>query len=101
DRLKGTVIGQDEAVAAVARAIRRNRAGFYEGNRPIGSFLFVGPTGVGKTELAKQLAKDMFGNKNNIIRLDMSEYSDPTAVSKLIGASAGYVGYNDNNNTLT
>lgn len=101
DRLKGKVIGQDEAVAAVARAIRRNRAGFDEGNRPIGSFLFVGPTGVGKTELAKQLAKDMFGNKNNIIRLDMSEYSDPTAVSKLIGASAGYVGYNDNNNTLT
>ena len=101
DRLKGKVIGQDEAVVAVARAIRRNRAGFDEGNRPIGSFLFVGPTGVGKTELAKQLAKDMFGNKNNIIRLDMSEYSDPTAVSKLIGASAGYVGYNDNNNTLT
>ncbi|CAI2693991.1 AAA family ATPase [Apilactobacillus apinorum] len=101
DRLQGKVIGQDEAVAAVSRAIRRNRAGFDEGNRPIGSFLFVGPTGVGKTELAKQLAKDMFGNKNNIIRLDMSEYSDVTAVSKLIGASAGYVGYNDNNNTLT
>jgi ATP-dependent Clp protease ATP-binding subunit ClpL len=100
-RLKGKVIGQDEAVAAVARAIRRNRAGFDEGNRPIGSFLFVGPTGVGKTELAKQLAKDMFGNKDNIVRLDMSEYSDLTAVSKLIGASAGYVGYNDNNNTLT
>lgn len=100
-RLKGKVIGQDEAVAAVSRAIRRNRAGFDEGNRPIGSFLFVGPTGVGKTELAKQLALDMFGNKDNIIRLDMSEYSDPTAVSKLIGASAGYVGYNDNNNTLT
>ncbi|TPR14245.1 AAA family ATPase [Apilactobacillus timberlakei] len=100
-RLKGKVIGQNEAVAAVSRAIRRNRAGFDEGNRPIGSFLFVGPTGVGKTELAKQLALDMFGNKDNIIRLDMSEYSDPTAVSKLIGASAGYVGYNDNNNTLT
>ncbi|TPR19187.1 AAA family ATPase [Apilactobacillus timberlakei] len=100
-RLKGKVIGQDEAVAAVSRAIRRNRAGFDEGNRSIGSFLFVGPTGVGKTELAKQLALDMFGNKDNIIRLDMSEYSDPTAVSKLIGASAGYVGYNDNNNTLT
>ncbi|UQS84810.1 ATP-dependent Clp protease ATP-binding subunit [Apilactobacillus apisilvae] len=100
-RLQGKVIGQDEAVNAVARAIRRNRAGFDEGNRPIGSFLFVGPTGVGKTELAKQLALDMFGNKENIIRLDMSEYSDQTAVSKLIGASAGYVGYNDNNNTLT
>ena len=100
-RLRGKVIGQDEAVEMVARAIRRNRAGFDEGNRPIGSFLFVGPTGVGKTELAKQLALDMFGSKDNIIRLDMSEYSDLTAVSKLIGTSAGYVGYEDNSNTLT
>ena len=100
-RLKGKVIGQDEAVDAVARAIRRNRAGFDEGNRPIGSFLFVAPTGVGKTELAKQLALDMFGSKDAIIRLDMSEYSDRTAVSKLIGTTAGYVGYDDNNNTLT
>ncbi|UQS86103.1 ATP-dependent Clp protease ATP-binding subunit (plasmid) [Nicoliella spurrieriana] len=100
-RLRGKVIGQDEAVEDVARAIRRNRAGFDDGNRPIGSFLFVGPTGVGKTELAKQLALDMFGNKSAIVRLDMSEYSDATAVSKLIGASAGYVGYNDTNNTLT
>lgn len=100
-RLKGKVIGQDEAVNAVARAIRRNRAGFDEGNRPIGSFLFVGPTGVGKTELAKQLALDMFGSKDAIIRLDMSEYSDRTAVSKLIGTTAGYVGYDDNSNTLT
>lgn len=100
-RLKSKVIGQDEAVEMVARAIRRNRAGFSEGEQPIGSFLFVGPTGVGKTELAKQLALDMFGNKNAIIRLDMSEYSDRTAVSKLIGTSAGYVGYDDNSNTLT
>ncbi|MGK4047765.1 ATP-dependent Clp protease ATP-binding subunit [Ligilactobacillus salivarius] len=100
-RLKGKVIGQDEAVNAVARAIRRNRAGFDEGNRPIGSFLFVGPTGVGKTELAKQLTLDMFGSKDAIIRLDMSEYSDRTAVSKLIGTTAGYVGYDDNSNTLT
>ncbi|OQQ78191.1 ATP-dependent Clp protease ATP-binding subunit [Ligilactobacillus salivarius] len=100
-RLKDKVIGQDEAVNAVARAIRRNRAGFDEGNRPIGSFLFVGPTGVGKTELAKQLALDMFGSKDAIIRLDMSEYSDRTAVSKLIGTTAGYVGYDDNSNTLT
>lgn len=100
-RLKGKVIGQNEAVEAVARAVRRNRAGFDEGNRPIGSFLFVGPTGVGKTELAKQLALDMFGSKDAIIRLDMSEYSDLTASSKLIGTSAGYVGYNDNQNTLT
>lgn len=100
-RLAGKVIGQDEAVNMVARAIRRNRAGFDEGNRPIGSFLFVGPTGVGKTELAKQLALDMFGSKDNIVRLDMSEYSDLTAVSKLIGTTAGYVGYDDNSNTLT
>ena len=100
-RLEGKVIGQDEAVEAVARAIRRNRAGFDEGDQPIGSFLFVGPTGVGKTELAKQLALDMFGSKNDIIRLDMSEYSDRTAVSKLIGTTAGYVGYDDNSNTLT
>ena len=100
-RLQDKVIGQDKAVEAVARAIRRNRAGFDEGNRPIGSFLFVGPTGVGKTELAKQLALDMFGTKEAIIRLDMSEYSDRTAVSKLIGTTAGYVGYDDNSNTLT
>lgn len=100
-RLKDKVIGQDEAVEMVARAIRRNRAGFSEGNQPIGSFLFVGPTGVGKTELAKQLALDMFGNKEAIIRLDMSEYADRTAVSKLIGTTAGYVGYDDNSNTLT
>ncbi|HEW5388743.1 TPA: ATP-dependent Clp protease ATP-binding subunit [Streptococcus pneumoniae] len=99
-RLQDKVIGQDKAVEAVARAIRRNRAGFDEGNRPIGSFLFVGSTGVGKTELAKQLALDMFGTQDAIIRLDMSEYSDRTAVSKLIGTTAGYVGYDDNSNTL-
>ncbi|HGC8472957.1 TPA: AAA family ATPase [Streptococcus agalactiae] len=101
NRLKGKVIGQNDAVEAVARAIRRNRAGFDDGNCPIGSFLFVGPTGVGKTELAKQLAFDMFGSKDAIVRLDMSEYNDRTAVSKLIGATAGYVGYDDNSNTLT
>ncbi|HGE2872535.1 TPA: AAA family ATPase [Streptococcus pneumoniae] len=100
-RLQNKVIGQDKAVEAVARAIRRNRAGFDEGNRPIGSFLFVGSTGVGKTELAKQLALDVFGTQDAIIRLDMSEYSDRTAVSKLIGTTAGYVGYDDNSNTLT
>ncbi|VPV76185.1 Group II intron maturase [Streptococcus pneumoniae] len=100
-RLQDKVIGQDKAVEAVARVIRRNRAGFDEGNRPIGSFLFVGSTGVGKTELAKQLALDMFGTQDAIIRLDMSEYSDRTAVSKLIGTTAGYVGYDDNSNTLT
>lgn len=101
DRLSEKIIGQSEAVQAVAKAIRRNRAGFDEGNRPIGSFLFVGPTGVGKTELAKQLAVDLFGNKEALIRLDMSEYSDLTAVSKMIGTTAGYVGYDDNSNTLT
>lgn len=100
-RLQDKVIGQDKAVEVVARAIRRNRAGFDEGNRPIGSFLFVGSTGVGKTELAKQLALDIFGTQDAIIRLDMSEYSDRTAVSKLIGTTAGYVGYDDNSNTLT
>lgn len=100
-RLQDKVIGQDKAVEVVARAIRRNRAGFDEGNRPIGSFLFVESTGVGKTELAKQLALDMFGTQDAIIRLDMSEYSDRTAVSKLIGTTAGYVGYDDNSNTLT
>ncbi|HGK9624890.1 Group II intron maturase [Streptococcus pneumoniae] len=100
-RLQDKVIGQDKVVEVVARAIRRNRAGFDEGNRPIGSFLFVGSTGVGKTELAKQLALDMFGTQDAIIRLDMSEYSDRTAVSKLIGTTAGYVGYDDNSNTLT
>ena len=101
ERLEAKVIGQSAAVEVVSKAIRRNRAGFDEGNRPIGSFLFVGPTGVGKTELAKQLALDMFGNKDAIIRLDMSEYSDRTAVSKLIGTTAGYVGYDDNSHTLT
>ncbi|SNN15234.1 AAA family ATPase [Streptococcus pneumoniae] len=100
-RLQDKVIGQDKAVEVVARAIRRNRAGFDEGNRPIGNFFFVGSTGVGKTELAKQLALDMFGTQDAIIRLDMSEYSDRTAVSKLIGTTAGYVGYDDNSNTLT
>ncbi|HFR3976018.1 TPA: AAA family ATPase [Streptococcus suis] len=101
NRLAANVIGQDDAVEAVSRAIRRNRAGFDDGNRPIGSFLFVGPTGVGKTELAKQLALDLFGNKDAIIRLDMSEYSDRIAVSKLIGTTAGYIGYDDNSHTLT
>ena len=100
-RLKKKIIGQDEAVQLVSRAIRRNRAGFDDGLRPIGSFLFTGPTGVGKTELAKQLAYDMFGDKEAIIRLDMSEYTDKTAISKLIGTSAGYIGYDDNSNTLT
>ena len=93
--LKANVIGQDQAVEKVARAIRRNRIGFNKSGRPIGSFLFVGPTGVGKTELAKQLAKQMFGSENSMIRIDMSEYMEQYSVSKLIGSAPGYVGYEE------
>ncbi|MDF7672322.1 AAA family ATPase [Lactobacillus sp. ESL0701] len=93
--LKAHVIGQDQAVDKVARAIRRNRIGFNKSGRPIGSFLFVGPTGVGKTELAKQLAKQMFGSKNSMIRFDMSEFMESYSVSKLIGSAPGYVGYEE------
>lgn len=93
--LKAHVIGQDEAIEKVSKAIRRNRVGFSRKNRPIGSFLFVGPTGVGKTELAKQLAIEMFGTEDAIIRFDMSEYMEKHAVSKLIGSPPGYVGYEE------
>ncbi|MCH3905394.1 MAG: AAA family ATPase [Lactobacillus sp.] len=93
--LKKNVIGQDKAVEKVARAIRRNRVGFNKSGRPIGSFLFVGPTGVGKTELAKQLAKQMFGSEDAMIRFDMSEYMEQYSVSKLIGSAPGYVGYEE------
>lgn len=93
--LKAHVIGQDKAVEKVARAIRRNRIGFNKSGRPIGSFLFVGPTGVGKTELAKQLAKQMFGSSEAMIRFDMSEYMEQYSVSKLIGSAPGYVGYEE------
>ena len=93
--LKAHVIGQDKAVEKVARAIRRNRIGFNKSGRPIGSFLFVGPTGVGKTELAKQLAKQMFGLEDAMIRFDMSEYMEQYSVSKLIGSAPGYVGYEE------
>ena len=93
--LEGKVIGQDKAVEKVARAIRRNRIGFNKSGRPIGSFLFVGPTGVGKTELAKQLAKQMFGSSDSMIRFDMSEYMEAYSVSKLIGSAPGYVGYEE------
>lgn len=89
------VIGQDEAVEKLAKAIRRNRIGLTKSGRPIGSFLFVGPTGVGKTETAKQLAKEMFGSKDSMIRFDMSEYMEKHTVSKMIGAPAGYVGYEE------
>lgn len=93
--LSAHVIGQDAAVQTVAKAIRRNRIGLTKSGRPIGSFLFVGPTGVGKTELAKQLAQEMFGSKDALIRFDMSEYMEKHAVSKMIGAPAGYVGYEE------
>ncbi|USS89432.1 ATP-dependent Clp protease ATP-binding subunit [Fructilactobacillus cliffordii] len=93
--LEENVIGQDEAVSQVAKAIQRNRIGFNKSGRPIGSFLFVGPTGVGKTELAKQLANQLFGSKDALIRFDMSEYREPQSVAKLIGAAPGYVGYDE------
>lgn len=93
--LEKHVIGQNEAVEKVARAIRRNRVGFNGTGRPIGSFLFVGPTGVGKTELAKQLARELFGSKDAMIRFDMSEYMEPHSVAKLIGSPPGYVGYEE------
>jgi len=89
------VVGQDEAVGAVAKAIRRGRVGLKDPNRPIGSFLFLGPTGVGKTELSKALAEAMFGSENSIIRVDMSEYMEKHSVSKLIGSPPGYVGYDE------
>ncbi len=95
DDLKAHVIGQDEAIDRVAKAIRRNRVGLGKQNRPIGSFLFIGPTGVGKTELAKQLAYEMFGSEDAMIRFDMSEYMEKHSVSKLIGSPPGYVGYDE------
>ena len=95
NRLQAKVIGQDKAVEAVARSIRRNRAGFDEGNRPIGSFLFVGPTGVGKTELVKVMSKELFDTPETLIRLDMSEYMEKHSVSKIIGSPPGYVGYDE------
>jgi ATP-dependent Clp protease ATP-binding subunit ClpB len=93
DRLTGRVIGQHEAVVSVSEAVRRNRAGLGEANRPIGSFLFLGPTGVGKTELCKALAEDLFDTEDAMIRIDMSEYMEQHAISRLIGAPPGYVGY--------
>ena len=95
DDLKEHVIGQDEAVDKIAKAIRRNRVGLGTPNRPIGSFLFVGPTGVGKTELSKQLAIELFGSADSMIRFDMSEYMEKHAVAKLVGAPPGYVGYEE------
>src|SRR5687767_14286373 len=100
DELHGSVVGQDEAIKAVSRAIRRSRAGLKDPNRPIGSFIFSGPTGVGKTELARALAKFLFADASALIRVDMSEYMEKFSVSRLIGAPPGYVGYEDSG-TLT
>src|SRR3954470_14905152 len=100
DELHGSVVGQDEAIKAVSRAIRRSRAGLKDPNRPIGSFIFSGPTGVGKTELARALAKFLFADAQALIRVDMSEYMEKFSVSRLIGAPPGYVGYEDSG-TLT
>jgi ATP-dependent Clp protease ATP-binding subunit ClpC len=93
--IRARVIGQEEAVKAVARAVRRNRAGLRDPKRPIGSFIFLGPTGVGKTELAKSLAEVMFESEEALIRIDMSEYMEKFSVSRLIGAPPGYVGYDE------
>lgn len=95
ETLHQRVIGQDEAIKAIAKAIRRGRVGLKDPNRPIGSFLFLGPTGVGKTELSKALAETLFGNENAMIRVDMSEYMEPHSISKLIGSPPGYVGYDE------
>ena len=94
-RLHKRVIGQDEAVSAVSRAVRRARAGFKDKNRPVGSFLFLGPTGVGKTELAKALAQELFGDERAMLRFDMSEYMEKHTTARLIGAPPGYVGYDE------
>jgi ATP-dependent Clp protease ATP-binding subunit ClpC len=93
--IKGKVIGQDEALKKVVKAIQRNRAGLKDPNKPIGSFIFLGPTGVGKTQLAKILAKHLFDNDEALIRIDMSEYMEKFAVTRLIGAPPGYVGYEE------
>src|SRR5204862_5382713 len=95
ERLHRRVIGQDEAVEAVANALRRSRAGLQDPDRPIGVFLFLGPTGVGKTELARALAEFMFDSQDAMVRIDMSEYMDTHAVSRLVGAPPGYVGYDE------
>jgi ATP-dependent Clp protease ATP-binding subunit ClpC len=95
EEMEGKVIGQDEAVTKVVKAIRRNRAGLKDPNRPIGSFIFLGPTGVGKTQLAKELARYLFDTEDALIRIDMSEYMEKFSVSRLIGAPPGYVGYEE------
>src|SRR5688572_14429769 len=100
EELHATVVAQEEAIKALARSIRRSRAGLKDPNRPIGSFIFSGPTGVGKTEVARSLAKFLFADPSALIRVDMSEYMEKFSVSRLIGAPPGYVGYEDSG-TLT
>ena len=95
EKLEGSVIGQEEAIEKVSKSIRRNSVGIKEENKPIGSFIFLGPTGVGKTHLAKKLAKEVFGSEENIIRVDMSEFQEKHSLSRLIGSPPGYVGYNE------
>ena len=95
DRIKGKIIGQDEAVIKITKAIQRNRAGLKDPNKPIGSFIFLGQTGVGKTQLAKVLAQELFDSENALIRIDMSEYMEKFAISRLVGAPPGYVGYEE------
>ena len=95
DNLHGRVIGQHDAVVAVSDAVRRARAGLQDPNRPIGSFIFLGPTGVGKTELARALAEFMFDDENNMLRIDMSEFMEKHSVARLIGAPPGYIGYDE------
>ena len=95
ERLHQRVVGQNDAVNAVSNAVRRSRAGLQDPNRPIGSFIFIGPTGVGKTELAKALAEFLFDDEKAIVRIDMSEYQEKHTVSRLIGAPPGYVGYEE------
>jgi ATP-dependent Clp protease ATP-binding subunit ClpC len=95
EEMQGKVIGQEEAVGKVVKAIQRNRAGLKDPNRPIGSFIFLGPTGVGKTQLAKELARYLFDTEDALIRIDMSEYMEKFSVSRLIGAPPGYVGYEE------
>src|SRR5690606_14258216 len=95
ETIKGKVIGQDEAVSKIAKSIQRNRAGMKDPNRPIGSFIFLGQTGVGKTQLAKVIAKEIFDSEDALIRIDMSQYMEKFAISRLIGARPGYVGYEE------
>src|SRR5438046_1964083 len=95
EALHGRIVGQDDAVAAVSRSIRRSRAGLKDAKRPVGSFVFLGPTGVGKTELARALAEYLFGDENALILVDMSEYMEKFSVSRLLGAPPGYVGYEE------